>query len=251
MNFKTETNYWLQDISKKAILQGVLSGMILILLVVYLFYGSFLPAVFLSPYLIFHMKFWKQRQVQKAKQEFRLQFTEAIQAISASLQVGYSTENALKEAYVDLQLIYPKETRILKELRYMIRQMEMNITMEQIFREFAQRTQDAEVELFATVFALAKRTGGDMVEVIRNAVWQIGEKLEVKREIETMMAAKKMEFRIMSMVPFGMILYIKVSFPTFMEVLYGNVLGAIFMSVCLLLYAGAYEWGRRMMEVEV
>lgn len=251
MNYKKEINFWLQDIDKKDILLGVLSGLGLILLVAYLFYGSIWPSIFLSPYLIFHMKAWKQKQIQKKKQEFRLQFTEAIQAISASLQVGYSSENALKEAFVDLQLIYPKDARILKELYYMIRQMEMNLSLEQIFHEFGKRTKDPDVELFATVFSLSKRAGGDMVEVIRNAVWQIGEKIEVKQEIELMIAAKKMEFRIMSLIPLGMILYIKLSFASFMDVLYGNLVGVVFMSICLLFYAGAYEWGRRMMEIEV
>ena len=251
MNYKKEENYWLQDTGKKELVLGVLSGLGLILIVAYLFYGSIWPAIFLSPYLIVHMKTWKQKQIQKAKQVFRLQFAEAIQALSASLQVGYSSENALKEAFVDLQLIYPKDTRILKELHYMLRQLEMNLSMEQIFQEFGKRTKDPDVELFATVFALSKRAGGDMVEVIRNAVWQIGEKLEVKREIELMMAAKKLEFRIMSMVPLGMMFYIKVAFSSFLDVLYGNVMGVFFMSICLAFYAGAYEWGRRMVEIEV
>ena len=105
--------------------------------------------------------------------------------------------------------------------------------------------------MFVTVFSMAKRSGGDMIAIIRNAVYQIGEKIDVKREIHTMMAAKKLEFRIMSAVPFAMICYMKVSFPDFLDVLYGNVLGAVIMSVCLLIYAGAFELGKRIVEVEV
>ena len=55
----------------------------------------------------------------------------------------------------------------------------------------------------------------------------------------------------MSAVPFAMICYMKVSFPDFLDVLYGNVLGAVIMSVCLLIYAGAFELGKRIVEVEV
>ena len=90
-----------------------------------------------------------------------------------------------------------------------------------------------------------------MIEMIRSAMWQIGEKIEVKQEIETMMAAKKLEFRIMSLIPIGMISYISLTFPDFLGVMYGNLLGIVVMSVCLVIYAFAYEWGKRIVEIEV
>ena len=251
MNYKKEKNYWLQDLSKRSYLQGVLSGVCLLLLISYLFYGTFFAAIGLSPYMIFHMKSWKKKQIQKKKQEFEMQFKEAIQSISVALNVGYSAENAMKEALVDLQLIYPKEARIRKEFCYMIRQMEMNLTLEQILGELGERTEDEEVKLFATIFGMAKRSGGDMIEIIRSSVWQISEKIEVKREVETLMAAKKMEFHVMSLIPFAMIGYIRLAFPEFMRVLYGNVLGVLIMSSCLGIYGLAYVWGRRIVEVEV
>ena len=90
-----------------------------------------------------------------------------------------------------------------------------------------------------------------MVEIIRNASSQIGEKIDVKREVDTMLAAKRLEFRIMSTIPFVMICYLKMSFPTFMQVLYGNFVGWIVMTVCLLIYVVAYEIGKKMIEIEV
>jgi len=231
--------------------QGIMSGMLLIVTVAYLFYGSLLWALILSPYLFSYFKAWEKRQLQKKKAEFRQQFGNAIQAISMALGVGYSAENALKEAFVDLQLMYPKEAKIRIELGYMIRQMEMNLPLEQIFLELAQRTEDEDVKTFAAVFGLAKRSGGDLIEIIRNTVWQMNQSLEVKREIETLMVAKKLEFQIMSIVPLAIIGYIKWAFPEFMNVLYGNLTGIFIMTVCLGLYVLAYEWGRRMVEVEV
>lgn len=251
MNYKGEKNYWLQDIDRMNKFKGVLSGSLLILVISYLFYGSVLAAIFLSPSLFFYMKYWKRNQEEKQRADFRLQFREGIQAISASLQVGYSAENALKEAIVDLQLIYPKDTRILREFRFMIHQMDMNISMEQSFTELGKRTGEEEVQTFATVFALSKRTGADMIEIIRNAVWQIGEKIEAKHEIDAMLTAKKVEFRVMSLVPLGMICYMKIAFPHFLDVLYGNLLGIVVMSICLFVYAASYIWGKHMMEIEV
>lgn len=251
MRWKKEKNYWQQDIRKFEYIRAVLQGLILICTISYLFYGTFLGAIPLSPYLVWYLKSWKKQTIQKKKQAFQLQFKEAILSMSAALNVGYSVENAMRETWKDLQLLYKKEEMILQEFRYMVRQLEMKLPVERIFQEFASRTGDEEVQTFVTVFSMAKRSGGDMVEIIRNAAYQIGEKIDVKKEINTMMAAKKLEFKIMCAIPFAMICYLKVSFPSFMEVLYGNVLGVVIMTICLLIYVAAFEIGKKIVEIEV
>ena len=251
MKYKIKKNYWQQDITKKEFLQVILTGLILICSVSYLFYGTVLWAILLSPYLIRYFKVWETQIIKKKKQLFQLQFKEAIQSLSTALNVGYSVENALREVQKDLQVLYPKDEKIIREFRYMTRQLDMHIPVETILNEFAVRTGEEDVRLFVTVFSMAKRSGGDMIQIIRNAVSQIGDKIDVKREIETMMAAKKFEFRIMSAIPFGMICYLKIGFPEFMEVLYGNLLGVIIMSICLIVYVAAFEFGKRIVEIEV
>ena len=145
MNYSIEKNYWRQDISKISYLQGVLTGALLLLVIAYLFYGRFMLAILLSPYLYFHMKEWERKCIQKKRQEFQGQFKEAMQSISVALNVGYSAENAVREALGDLKLIYQKDARILKELQYMIHQIEMNIPLEQVFQDFAKRSGDEDV----------------------------------------------------------------------------------------------------------
>lgn len=251
MIWKKEKNYWQQDIRKFEYIKAMLMGSLLICIVSYLFYGTVLCAVFLSPYLIRYYYSWKKQTIQRKRQEFQLQFKDAILSISSALNVGYSVENALRETWKDLQLLYKKDEKILRELQYMVRQLDMKLSVERIFQEFAQRTKDEEVSLFVTVFSMAKKSGGDMVEIIQNASSHIGEKIDVKREIQTVMAAKKFEFRIMCAVPFVMICYLKLSFPSFMQVLYGNLLGTTVMTVCLSVYVIALEIGKKIVEIEV
>lgn len=251
MRYRKKKSYWQQDIRRLEYAKAIVQGVLLILSVSYLFYGTILGAILLSPYLIRYMKSWKKQTIQKKKQAFRLQFKEAIEALSAALNVGYSVENAMREAWEDLKLLYRNDEIIIREFRYMIHQLDMNLTVEAILKAFAMRTEDEDVRIFVDVFSMAKRSGGDMIGIIRNAVYQIGEKIDVKREIDTMMAAKKLEFKVMSAVPFAMICYIKISFPEFVDVLYGNALGATIMTICLIIYVAAYEFGKKIVEVEV
>lgn len=185
------------------------------------------------------------------KRRFERQFQDALQSLEAQLNVGYSMENAIKEVQRDLQIMYDKKTLIVREFTYMARQLNLNVTAEIAWKDFAARIALPEVDTFVTVFSLAKRSGGDSIMIIKNAVRQLGDKAEVKREIDTVIAAKKLEFRVMSMIPFGIIAYMRLTFPEFMSGLYGNLPGVIFMSICLAAYIAAWNLGCKIVEIEV
>ncbi len=251
MKCKTKKSYWQQDITKLSYAGAVLKGLGLLLVISYLFYGTFWCAFLFSPYLIRYMKSWEKQTILKKKQLFQLQFKDAMQSISAALNVGYSVENAMREAKKELALLYRSEDMILREFAYMVHQLDMNLTLEEVLQQFAARTEEEDVQTFVTVFSMAKRSGGDMISIIRNAVSRIGEKMDVKREIETTMAAKKLEFRIMTVIPFAMICYLKFSFSGFVDVLYGNLVGCVVMTISLAIYVVSYEIGKRIVEIEV
>ena len=50
------------------------------------------------------------------------------------------------------------------------------------------------------------------------------EKMEVEEEIETLITAKKLEERIMMVMPYGIIFYLRVTNGEFLEILYHNAL---------------------------
>jgi tight adherence protein B len=251
MKCKKKKSYWQQGIHKIEYAKAIVTGILLMLLISYIFYGTWVCAVLLSPYLFWYLKSWKEQFIKKKKAEFHLQFKEAIQSISAALNVGYSMENAIKEAIKDVQSIYKKGNVMEQELLMVVRQLQMNIPVEQALWEFALRTEDEDVQTFVTVFGIAKRSGGDLLAIIRNTVRELSEKLHVEREIHTLTAAKKLEFRILSMIPIGLSVYLKMSFPDMLRVLYGNALGVVVMTICLIVYVVSYEMGRRIVEIEV
>lgn len=59
----------------------------------------------------------------KKEKEFRVQFSNAIQAMGAALKAGYSVENAIREAEKDLAPMYEENVRIRKEFRKMVHQI--------------------------------------------------------------------------------------------------------------------------------
>lgn len=217
----------------------------------WLYYRSFWMVILLLPLFWWHLRLMEKELEQRKELEFLIQFKEAVQALSSALNTGYSVENGVKETQKELQLIYPEQARVCREFTFMVRELKVQIPVEQVFTELADRIQTEDVRSFVTVFAVARKSGGDMIAIIRNTVDQIADKIDVRREIDTILAAKKYEFRVMSLIPYGIIGYMAVSFPEFMDGLYGTVLGIGVMTGCLAIYLGAYYLGLKLTKIEV
>lgn len=203
------------------------------------------------PIALLYVKNWEEECCKQKKEEFREQFRESIQTLSAILKVGYSVENAIRETWKEICPSYKKKTRIIKEYETMVHQLDLNMTAEEVMKQFADRVKEEDVENFVTVFGAAKRLGGDSIAIIRHAADAIGEKMEVEREIQVMLTSKKLEFKIMCVIPFVIILYMRSAFPEFMAVLYENLAGTLFMTICLMVYLTAYQLGKKMTQIEV
>ena len=248
---KTETSLRKQDIRKYEYAIGVLKATAATAVMSYVFYDSLIPAPLLLPVWMIYMRDWHDDISRKKEQELRQQFRDSIQVMASALKAGYSVENAIREAGKDISPVYSEETRIRKEFERMERQMDMNMSAEEVLKGFSERTGQEDIENFVNVFAAAKKSGGDSIAVIRDAVKIISSKIDTEKEIQTMIASKKMEFDIMCAVPFAIILYMKLTFGEFLNVLYGNMAGAAIMSLCIFVYMGAYVYGRKIIRIEV
>lgn len=249
--WKEKGDGWQQDVSGREHVWNTVRAAGITGITAWLYYRSFWMMIPLLPVLVWHLRMMEEETVRKKEAEFQAQFKEAILSVSAALNAGYSVENAFREAYKELRRIYAEEDRIMKELKIITRQLRMNIPMEQALEEFGVRAGTGDVRNFAAVFVSAKKSGGNMIAIIQDTVRQIGDKIDVKREIDTILAAKRYEFRVMSAVPYAIIGYMSLSFPEFMNSLYGNVLGIGVMTVCLGIYMGAYYLGVRLIRIEV
>ena len=90
-----------------------------------------------------------------------------------------------------------------------------------------------------------------MTEIIERSVTVIEEKVETEKEIQIILASRRMEQKIMNVIPFGILLYISVTSKGFFDVLYHNLPGVIFMTICLFVYLGAVLLSRNIVLIEV
>lgn len=211
------------------------------------FYRSIIALLPMSAIGVFCFYSIRRQKVEKTKKELTIQFRECILAVSASLQAGYSVENAFRECRQDMVLLYGEEALICGELDYIRRGLDINITLEELLTELADRSHCPEVREFAQIFVLAKRNGGSMPEIIRGSASMIGQKIDLQQEIAVMLSGKRMEQNIMKLMPFGILLYISLTNHGYFDVLYHNWQGAALMTGCLIIYLLAFALGERIM----
>ncbi len=184
----------------------------------------------------------------KAREELAVQFRECILSVAASLQAGYSVENAFVECRQDMTLMYGENAFICDELNFIRRGLNINISLEELLMDMANRSDSNDIAQFAQIFSIAKRNGGNMSEIIRTSAGQIGKQIELRQEIQLLLGSKKMELTIMKLMPFGILLYINMGNPGYFDSLYHNLTGTAIMTGCLALYLGAYLLGEYIMK---
>ncbi len=178
-------------------------------------------------------------------------FKEFLSSLQMGLRAGYSVENALRSARKDLEKLYGREDILVQELTEMIRRMGLQIPVESLFLELGRRSGIEDIQNFGEMLQVAKRTGGNLSAVLQDTWKTLCEKIDTKQEIDTVIASKRYEQNFMSLMPAGIILYLRFTFSGFMERLYGNALGILLMTVCLAIYTGAFVLGRRLVRIEV
>lgn len=225
---------------------------VIIAITAYIFYRSYTLSLLLTPLSYCYPRLKTREIIAQRKRELNLQFKEALFSLSSSLSAGKSLENALRDVLKDLAVIYPDpDTYILGEFQYIIRKTEMNVAVEEAFADFSQRSHLEDIESFSDIITISKRTGGNIIEIIKTTSNIITDKLQVKQEIETLLAQRKLEQKILNVMPIVMIILLSWSTGDYMVPVFYTMAGRFVMTIAILLLLLAYAISRKLMDIEV
>lgn len=227
-------------------------GLILDALISYTFYKSLFIFLMLLPVgcILFPLS---RREHLKKQRLWRLtmEFREAIWIVSGYLGAGYSAENAFIKALPELRDMYGDDAWIVKEFKVLSKGVRLNKPLEEMLGDFASRSATEDIRNFAEVFAIAKRSGGNMKEIIENTTNIIRDKTSVSEEIKNMTAAKRYEQSIMNLLPFGLIIFIDVTTDGFLDVMYEGILGRCVMTCCLGMIILSYMLSKKILDIKI
>ena len=230
--------------NRKELFNYLIMAIVFELMIAKLFYGKYLYAVILSPLIIVILRIKKLQLKRKRNKDMLMGMADAMSA-------GASSVTALKESYKEMLGMHGYNSYICQELRIILSGIKLNVPLEKLLKNFAERANIEDLNLFVAVFEIAQKKGGNIIHIVKNVADNIRQKSEVKEEIRVAINGKKYEQKIMSTVPVILIGYMLISSPGFLNVMYETWMGKGIMTIGLIAYVLAIVWAQRIMDVEI
>ena len=175
-----------------------------------------------------------------------------LQILITYMQTGYSLENAFLSTEKELVNIIGADNYLVLQLNHMNHRVHMNMPIEKSFEIMSQNIDIEEsMEFFRDYEYLKKDWSGNYNKNIRRAAEKLEDKITLSQEVETMMAEKKYEMKVMIIMPVVIITYIKLVSTDFAGGLYRNFMGILIMTACLIIYMLMILWANKIVSIDV
>jgi tight adherence protein B len=217
-----------------------------------LFYQSIIAAVLLFPLCIPGVRFYEGHLAAKRRAALGTSFRDLLYSLSASFSTGRQMPEALKEGLESLKLIYKGDDPIIMELEGMNRKLfVIRETESAVLDDFARRSHLEDIRNFVDAYFICRSTGGDIEKLVVKAAEVIMEKMNVQKDIQAITAQKKLESKILLVIPCAILLFLQLFSPDYSAILYGTAAGRMLMTLAFAVTIGAYLWSLKITDVEI
>ncbi len=232
---------------RRVLLAGILGSVVC----GYLYFHSYAAGAVTALCSIFLLPVYKRMKADAGKNDLRLQFRDFLYSVSASVNTGRSLEEAMEDAYGMLIMIYGEKSCMAEELKRMIHVIrDTNCSAEPLLRDLAERSHIHEISEFVDVCVTCRRTGGDLASLIAKASDIITQNIELTREKHVLLSQKRLESRILALMPPAVIFLINMSSSDYLSLMYTTAEGRLIMGISLLGTAGSFLWSFRLISFD-
>lgn len=218
----------------------------------YVFYQNVLLSGLLALGGFLYPKMRKKQIIAKRKNKLNLQFKDMLYSLSSAVGAGNSVEQALAVSLEDMRQQYNDPNAfIIKELELMVNRVAMNRTVEEVIHDFADRSHLEDIQTFANIFEISKRTGGNLIEIIRNTTQIIADKIETQTEIETLIAGQQMEQKVLMVMPIALVFFMTKTGSGFMNPLFNTLSGRLISTGCLAVILVGAIWSKKIADIRM
>ena len=201
----------------------------------WLFFDSYLGVLFAPIIIVFSKKIMEDYLCQQRLKNIRNQFKDVLYILSSAFASGLHLQDGLESAYVQIKDIYGDDAEMTEELYMMIVKLKEVAWGElELWQDLAKRTGLEDIEDFSEVFSACRDAGGDMISAVDKAAGMIVEKINIENEMRTLFSQKKTEGRMVGIMPILMIVFLRLTSPGYLQVMYETFPGRVMMILAML-----------------
>lgn len=192
---------------------------------------------------------YRRHLAEKRTRQLKQEWKEGLGQLLVCLRSGRSLESAFSASLEDMDAssmpnLYPQWQQIVREIR-------LGYPVEESLRQTAQRTGLAEMGSFARSVEICKRTEGDVARVMEHTITVLKDRLEMQNELSVLLARKRLEQRLMTVMPFVILGLLVLLSPGYLSPLYDTLQGRLVMTVCAGLMVLSMVLSRKISHIEL
>ncbi len=245
-------DYRLYSLRGKEILMLTVFCVVSSTLIGWMFYDTYI-GIALAPFIFYLTKKTVESLLaERRRRALRNQFRDVLYSFSSSFAAGAHMEEAMEISAFQIGELYGEDSYMEKELLYMIKKMRETAGGDvELWNDLAIRSGLEDIEDFARVFAACRDSGGDLVQAVDRASVLIVEKINIENEMRTLFSQKKTEGRMVGVMPLMMILFLRITSPSYLDVMYESILGRILMTIAALSMIYSIYMTEKITRIEV
>jgi tight adherence protein B len=93
--------------------------------------------------------------------------------------------------------------------------------------------------------------GGNLVEIVKNTTNILGDKMEIKNEIDVLLAQRRFEKKVLNAMPIALVFILSMTAKDYIEPVFTTLLGKIVMSIAIGLIAISWFISERIMDIDI
>lgn len=218
----------------KRIKKNLKVSLILLFMIQILYMNVYISfSVFL---LSFTFNFFNKKKADKEERAMiSIQFRDFLLCLLPILNSSKPILHGISEAYEDYVRIY-NHTAFAKAIEGTIMNSKINNDVNSVLEEFKRSLNNINVDNFIDNICICNKIGGNINETIRNTTSLIRETIEIEEEIEIILAKKKTEQFILTVMPFCIILIFYFISKEYIQVMYESLIGRVVMTLSAILF---------------
>lgn len=180
----------------------------------------------------------------RRRAKFELQLGDTIQMLSGGMRAGHSLLRSIDAVAQEA------ETPTRDEFARMVAETRLGRDLKDSMSDAADRLDSEDFVWTAQAIEIHREVGGDLADVLDHVGETIRERAQVKGQVRSLSAEGRLSAYILIALPVGMFLYLSLTNPKYIGLLYSNLLGWVMVvSAAILLGLGAF-WLSRVVKIK-
>ncbi len=178
-------------------------------------------------------------------QAFRAQMVDAIFILSSSLRAGLSLTQAFQE--LEQEMTPP----VSQEFGLMMKAHRLGRPLEEALHKLHERMPCEELQLLITATLVVRETGGEITTIFQQLITTLRERKKLHDKVRTLTLQGKLQAYIMSLLPIGFLVSMRLFNPRYAEVLFQDPTGQMLLAAAIVFWLLGMIMLMKLSRVEV